>query len=398
MKQYRKLTIVTSVALAGLISACGTEQVTLPGGSNEPVDVTEQIARIDAKITALSVVAGTIEAVINSPYSDCSLADDLLETICNLAQAAAVEGDVEVLNALGNMVAQLQSQIDADRVDLVAHQASIDAANAAITAQNGSIAANAAAIASAQLQLDNLESDVDDLTDRVDDLETRMDTAEAAIDALEALTAAIGGTLNGVMLALSIGEELVSAGPVYEQVLRRNDKKRINGYVLAYNAYQSFGNNPVTAVNGSSTVTIALTAHGYSNGNIVELDGLAAGRGFLTGHLKGKFTVSGVAANTFQVTLAGTATSGGTLGGTLGVVRKFNGQGMGTLWKSDDASDVAVRQTTAGSFVYNFIIRRIASDLTNDTAELCYDKTNRSATFATINAAPEGGNVNIACK
>lgn len=384
------------LGLGFVLVGCGSEQTT-PDYTN-PVDVSEQIDRINSKIMALSIIAGQIEAVVNSPYSDCSIADDLLATICNLAQAAAIEGDVAVLSSLGTFAAQLQSQIDADRVDLASHQAAIDAANANILINSNNIAVNAAAIAAAQIQITNLENDLDDLTVRVNNLETRMDSAEAAIDALETLTASIGGTLSGVMLAVAIGDDNVAAGPVYEFLLRRNDKKRINGYILAYNAYQSFGNNPVTAVNASPTVTVTLTAHGYSNGNIVELDNLVAGRGFLTGDLKGKFTISGVTANTFTITLARNATSGGTLGGAIGVVRKFNGQGMGTVWKSDDASDVAVRQTTAGSQVYNFIVRRIASDLTNDTAEICYDKTNRSATFGTINAAPEGGSGNITCK
>lgn len=368
-----------------------------PGPANSEVDFAEQIERINSKINSLAVIAEEIEAVVNSPYSDCSVADSLLATICNLAQAAAVEGDIEVLSSLGNMVSQLQDQIDSDRVDLAEHAAAIDTSNANIASNTGNIAANAAAIAAAQLQLDNLEADVDSLTARVDDLELRMDSAESAIDALEALTASIGGTLNGVMLAVAIGSENASAGPIYENLLRRNDKTRINGYILAYSSYQSFGNNPLTASNGSSTVTVNLTAHGYVAGNVVELDGLTSGRGLLTGDLKGKFVVQTAVANSFTINVARNATSSGTLGGSIGVVRKFNGQGMGTLWKSGDASDSAVRQTTAGTWIYNFIIRRRASDISNNTAEICWSKTNRSATFATINSAPENGNASITC-
>jgi hypothetical protein len=58
---------------------------------------------------------------------------------------------------------------------------------------------------------------------------------------------------------------------------------------------------------------------------------------------------------------------------------------------------VSVRQTSIGTIPYNYIIRRISTDASNNTAEICYDGTNNSAVFTTINAATAGGLGNIIC-
>lgn len=71
---------------------------------------------------------------------------------------------------------------------------------------------------------------------------------------------------------------------------------------------------------------------------------------------------------------------------------------MSTLWSAGDPSDVAVRITSLGSKRYNFLIRRKGSDISNNTAELCFHKTDSLASFGTINAAPEGGSVNVECQ
>jgi len=351
--------------IAFILTACG---------SSNSVSRTE-LEEIQEKITALSALAGNLDAVVGSDFATCpasgDTADPLIRKICEVAHAATIELQIQLQAEMGTFVTSLQDQIDAANNDLASHQTSLAVINASLT---------------------NLQDDIDDL-------DTRLTSAEAAIIALQNLTSSITGTLNGVMISLSIGEENLGAGPVYESVLRRVDKKRFNGYVESYGSALSLPNDPITAVNGSSTVTVSMTAHGLTVGNVVKITDLTEGRGFTSGDLLGEFEVLSVpTANSFTVQLRRNATSNGSLGGNVGVAQKLNARGMATLWKSGDMSDVVVRQTTAGSKRYNFIIRRLVSDLTNQTAELCYDSTNRAASFATINAASEGGSGNIVCK
>lgn len=393
------LKTLTATILTLFIASCGGAE----DSSYDPVDVTDQINRINDKISALTILAGDLDDLVRSDYATCpasgDTADPLIRKICEVAQAATIELQVELSNQIGNFASQLQSQITTAQDDLSQHQQAIDAANANIASNSASIATNAAAIAAAQASITTISGNITTLQGQVSTLQAQMTSANAAILALQNLTASISGTLNGVMISIAIGEENSSAGPYYEMVLRRVDKTRFNGYESAYGAYKSLGNNPLTASNGSSTLTVNLTAHGYSSGDIIELSGLTAGsRGLITSDVTGQFTIVTAAANSFTITMPHSATSNGTLGGANGLVRKYNGSGMATFWTSGQVSDSAVRTTNAGSKPYNFIVRRRASDVTNNTAELCYDKTNRSATFATINAAAEGGAGNIVCK
>ena len=393
---YTTIALITlALTITLLMTGCGGPE---SDQSYTPVDVSDQINQINNKIAALTLISTQLDDIVHSPFYDCNLADALIQKMCIVAQQSENELRTELFSAMGIAQANLQSEIDADRTDLANHEAAINAANASIAANAGNIASNTAAIAAAQASLTLLDSRVTALETSVSSLNTRVTSAESAIAALQTLTASINSSLQGTLVLVSIGSENVGAGPVYETVLRQTDKKNFSGYVTAYGAYQSFGNNSVTATNGSSTAQITLTAHGYSVGDIVELDGLTSGRGFLTGDLKGQFTITATTTNTFSIVLARNASSNGSLGGSAGTVRKFNGQGMANLWAAGAVSDTSVRQTNAGTKKYNFIIRRISTDVTNQTAELCYDKTNNAATFATINAAPAGGSGNIVCK
>lgn len=335
---------------------------------------TDQETEIRERIKSLQIITDSLEAAINSDYASCPASGDtsdaLIRKICNVALAASAEVRVELKGQLAAYVVLFEGKLDAINDDLVNHKATLDNISASLAV---------------------MESDI--LT-----LQSQMTSANAAILALQDLTASITGVLAGNMITLDIGSENLAAGPLYETVLRRNDKKRFNGYVIALGTALSLPNAPVTATNGSATVVVAMTAHGYSVGDRIRLRDIAEGRGFSSGDLYGDFVVTASTANTFSVVLPRNATSNGTLGGNIGVAQKVTGEGMGTLWKSDDPSDVAVRVSNLGSKRYNFILRRIASDVSNDTAELCYSKTDNAATFATINAAPEGGDATIACK
>lgn len=335
---------------------------------------TDPYQDLSDQVDHLKSISDSLQSVINSDYSTCppsgDTSDPLIRKICTVAQASTNEARVELKGELATFASQLQDQITAVNADLLSHQASIDSINASVTSMLSNIAT----------------------------LQAQMTSANSAITALQTLTASISTTLAGNMITFDIGSENVSAGPLYESILRRNDKQRFNGYVQAYGTAVSLASNSLTAVNGSATLTVALTAHGYIVGDIVNFSGLTGSRGFTSAQLYGDFVVQIVATNTFTITAVVNASSSGTLGGAAGIAQKMVGRGMGTLWSAGTVSDTAVRVSNLGSKRYNFIIRRIASDVSNNTGELCYSKTNNLATFATINAAPEGGNSAVACK
>jgi hypothetical protein len=355
----------TLVGFTLLLTACGDR----PYQNETEIELNE----VNERLEALSRIAGSLDALIESDYASCSnqgdTVDPLVNKICLVAQAATVEVQVELQAQLGSFVNQLEDQIEAVNNDLASHQVSISGINATLI---------------------NIQADIITITSRIT-------SAEAAIDALEDQLESITDTLSGTMISLSVGEENVSAGPVYEMVLRRVDRTRFNGYVEAYGSPISLPDNALTAVNGSAIVTVSATAHGLLVDDVVNLSGLTEGRGFTSGDLVGNFVVLTVpTVNSFTIQLRRNATQNGTFGGTIGVVQKFNGRGMATLWKTGDASDSSVRVTSVGSRSYNFIIRRLASDSTK--AELCYSSSDRSASIATINAVVEGGFGNIVCK
>lgn len=368
MKKFYGLFFLIFVVIVScsILSGCG-------GGKTLPDD-SDQIADLRDQISALQVQAGALDALINSDFATCSpsgdTADPLVNKICNIAQASTVELRVELSSQLQSFIVALQSQIDA-----VANDAADSSANLALL----------------QAEIANILSDIGTL-------QSQMTSANAAILALENLTASITGTLNGVMFAISIGEENLSAGPMYENLLKRVDSKRVNGYQEAIGPEVVLASNAITATSGSASVIVTSTAHGLTVGDVVFFTDVSAGRGLSGGHFARDLVVTSVTVNTFNVTINKTATGNGTLGGAAATYHKVVGRGMATLWKSDDASDSSVRITSLGSKRYNFIIRRKASDVSNDTAEICYSLSNNAATFATINAAPEGGNGTIACK
>lgn len=352
------------------------------------LDESISIESLSEQIFRLQEEAAALEALIESDYATCpnsgDTADALIRKICEVAQAATLEARVELSSQMQAYVGNLNLQISAINADLVDLRANVDAQAGQITGLNNAIALIQASILTIQNNISTLQS--------------QMTSVQAAITALQNLTNSISTSIAGAMEALDVGVENLAAGPVYETVVRRLDKTRYNAYVEAYGAVKILGNNPATASNGSSSLTINLNAHGYLVGDVVQITGLSSGRGLSAGHLAGEFSVTSAAANSFVITVPANASSNGSLGGSNGSVRQVVGRGMSTIWKSGNPSDAAVRLATLGSKRYNFIIRRRASDITNNTAELCYHISVPLATFATINAAPEGGSGAIVCR
>ena len=77
-----------------------------------------------------------------------------------------------------------------------------------------------------------------------------------------------------------------------------------------------FTNNCFTTTNGSTTVTVTLTAHGGTNGSYVTFSGVVGFAGIPAGDFNKEFKISNVTTNTFDITVATPATSGTTGGGT----------------------------------------------------------------------------------
>jgi hypothetical protein len=318
---------------------------------------------------------GELLALVESDYATCSVSlSQAAQNICKIAQAATVEARAEMAGALSDLASRLESKIRDTQVDVaelstvwkriygVDFPLTVGAA-VPTEAECAAFTGNASVMECVKVQgsaIDALQSAVDDLTD----------------------------TVSGTMLPIAIGEENISAGPVYENVLRYGDETRINAYADGLHEGINLGGNPLTATNGSPTLTIASTAHGLIVGNFVNMTACQSGRGFTAAHLNGEFEVITVPnANSFTVTMPVNATSGGAFGASSCLIRKYTGNGFSTIWTSAAGSDLAVRKTTSGSRAYHFAICKTTGGL----GKICYSTSNRTATFGTISAIPGWG-------
>lgn len=327
-----------------------------------------KIYEIERKILELQGTASQITNIINSDYKTCpstgDTSDALIRKICQVAQASTIEMQIEITSKLFDFIDELTGQIDAINDNLAQLQTSDENFQSAI---------------------DNINGSINTINNTLSSLDTRITNAESAISALESMTSGINSAVNGAMEAIEIGTENLLAGPFYESILRKIDKTRINAYVEVNENWQALSNNPVSAVNRSSIVTITLNSHGYLSGDIIELSDLIGGKGFSNGDIKGKFQIISATTNNFTIQLNRSATNNGSFGSSFGVVRKIVGSGLGTIWMISDGADTSARQTTLGK-TYNFIIK--------SNGLICYDTTDRNSSFATI--AAEGSN--IICK
>lgn len=328
---------------------------------------------LKAQVTALIGTQNQIDTLVNSDFKTCSgtgdTSDALIKKICNVAQAANAEALADLKGQLAAYSDALSQQLILLSNDLATATVNVDAATASIVTIN-------ATLVSIQTNVTNLQS---------------------AVTTLQGQVASITGTLATNLIALTIGDENVSAGPLYETLLKRFDNTRVNGYVEATSAAVAITNGGYAATSGSSTITVTTSAaHGLVAGNLVRMTGGTIGKGFLSLDITGDFAVvSAPTTTTFTYVAYRNATSSGTFGSSGASAAKYSGHGLGTLWTSSQVSDIAVRQTSLGSKTYNFIIRRLV-DITK--CEVCYSKSDNVATFGTINAAPVGGNATIACK
>lgn len=80
----------------------------------------------------------------------------------------------------------------------------------------------------------------------------------------------------------------------------------------------TLGSNPIATTNGSGTVTVSQSGHGYSTGQFVTLEGVpgAGVNGITFAQLKARQQITVVDANTYTMATGGTATSTGSGGGS----------------------------------------------------------------------------------
>ena len=81
--------------------------------------------------------------------------------------------------------------------------------------------------------------------------------------------------------------------------------------------------NCFATTNGSTTVTVTITAHGATEGSYVTFSGAVAVGGVLAANLNREFKVFNVTANTFQITVANAATSTVAAGGGTAITAAF---------------------------------------------------------------------------
>lgn len=386
--------VIFSVLFA--IFACGTD--------TQYSDERTHKSPYDELRDQLIQLQGELAAIVASDYATCSGSlSAAAQNICKIAQAATVEGNVEMRGELNQLAVELESRIRAASYDDADMRTRID-----------TLETNFNTLAGAW---ERIYGDVFPNTSpsgpTPSETECRTAAANAsvmeclvvqgtAIQTLQTAVSVLTGAVTGTMSIVEIGSENVLAGPVYEQVVRLGDKSKVNAYTDGLGTPLTVGSNPIDPTNGSPNVVITATAHGLTAGDKVDLEDCGSGAGYTWQTLRNKFEVLAApapTANTFAITLPSNATSSSNFGGSLCIVRKFTGAGMSTVWTNAAASDAAVRKTTGGSKSYNFIIKKNLTGGGATEGYICYDQTNRSATFATINAATAVGLTgNIRCK
>lgn len=168
------------------------------------------------------------------------------------------------------------------------------------------------------------------------------------------------------------------------------------------------GANPLATTNGSSTITVTQNAHGMANGTPIVLTGATATGGVSAAILNNSYVISGVATNTYNITLPSsyTATSTATGGGSSVTVLQGSGTyGWGTsysagvgsqlrLWSNDNYGADLVIAPRGGPIFYwsdsGTVSQRAKylSDLANSTTTLTDNATFAgSATSITVSAA-----------
>ena len=135
----------------------------------------------------------------------------------------------------------------------------------------------------------------------------------------------------------------------------------------------ALGNNPFTTTNGSKTVTVAHSAHGYPVGTIVTFtvfspaaDATFRGVTIVSGN---NYSITSVAANSYTIQVANNATSSGSGGGDgasgNGVVETASYAARAYTWYDYTASPLTPSTTCASDASYTRRVPSTAAEKTN---------------------------------
>lgn len=379
---------------------------------NKKLYVSNKLNDFYTKFNFISKNSNTINTTIDSLQNSILNANNTQNIISVLqSQITAIQTQISSIDlSIDNLETQsssidlsidnLETQIDTLRNEDVSINNQLDTLTNKDIALNNEIISLENDLTNLNADLVSVNNQINTLENNLTDLNTDLVSINNTLDSANTDIGAIQVSLNNMIDIYLIGENNLTAGPVYEAVFKRRDKKQVIGYRRGNNTVIRLPNNPLASVNLSPIVTVTTSAnHGLNVGDVVQLAGLTAAANFTTGQVSGAYSVQTIVSTVkFTITLTSNAnlTSAG-FGGANGSFQKVFNEGLSMLWKSGQVSDTSVRQTSIGTTTYNYLIRRISSDVTNNTAELCYDKTSNSATFLTINAAPVGGTGNITC-
>jgi hypothetical protein len=129
---------------------------------------------------------------------------------------------------------------------------------------------------------------------------------------------------------------------------------------------KNLGTNPFSTTSGSATITVTQNLHGMSNGTYVAFSGAAAVAGISAAVLNTTYIISGVATNTYNITLATGLTANATTtggGSSVVVIQGSGSQGWGDgfasgigqqlrLWSDDNFGADLVIAPRGGPIFY----------------------------------------------
>lgn len=398
--------LIVGLTLASAAVGCGRQERTVTEQTPE-----SETDRLRKQIFDLQGTVSQINSLVLSDWASCaSGGPDTLSTlqqnICKIAQASTVEAKLQLKGELAAFAQSQEKELNelSSRLDATPSQSDV---NQLKTDLYGSTSATCAAplagsvcqrLNSAESRLTALESTVNNPTTGV----AALNTAVASINSQ------LSAVINGAMLEITIGDENLAAGPLYEAVLRNPARSRLTAYVDSVDANLVIANNGFSTTNGSTTVVVTSTAHGYSVGNVVSLGGVSGSVGGVSSAaLSDQYVLTAVTANTFSFTVPSAATSSQNGGGNSAFVRRVNGRGLGRAWQTSDGE--VLLTTTFSNKPYKFVVTGASTvftvnpdtplptgwaGLTSGPGFVCWSKTDRNASAATIKA----GGTGIRCK
>lgn len=142
----------------------------------------------------------------------------------------------------------------------------------------------------------------------------------------------------------------------YGMPIRHKDENFVANNQFFTETSGTLGTDPFTTVSGSDTVTVAATAHGFSQGSSFYTTGASAFNGAT---ISGTFPITSVATNTFTIDISslGTTPSGSGAGGGASCAYTCENLVQGTpqwfgIWNERIYFDAAFPQTTVCKLQY----------------------------------------------